>query len=98
MSFNINADLVPLFHGLVTGLKPFAIAQEVDLSFNAKVERLYATYNPEQALSEITVLLSRVITFTPQMYAVKVSMGRCTANTDQCILAIENTGVDLSKL
>ncbi|MEP2057887.1 MAG: hypothetical protein ABJJ05_08785 [Maribacter litoralis] len=24
-------------------------------------------------------------------------MGRCTANTDQCILANENTGIDLSK-
>ncbi|MEO1010197.1 MAG: AraC family transcriptional regulator [Bacteroidota bacterium] len=97
-SFSINADLVPLFRGLVTGLQPFAVAQEVELVFESSVGNLYASYNPEEALSEITVLLSRVVTFTPQLYSVKVSVGECNENRDQCILAIENTGVDLSKL
>ena len=98
MSFNINADLVPLFRGLVTGLQPFAAAQEVELVFEAEVESLQASYNPEEALSEITVLLSRIVTFTPQSYSVKVSVGECDESNDRCILAIENTGVDLSKL
>lgn len=98
MSFSINADLVPLFRGLVTGLQPFASAQEVKLVFESLVENLLASYNPEDALSEITVLLSRVVTFTPQSYGVKVSIGECIENKDRCILTIENTGVDLSKL
>lgn len=98
MSFSINADLVPLFRGLVTGLQPFAAAQEVELLFVSDVENLLASYNPEEVLSEITVLLSRVISFTPQSYRVKVLIGECRENKNQCILAIENTGVDLSKL
>ncbi|WP_273567512.1 helix-turn-helix domain-containing protein [Maribacter halichondriae] len=98
MSFAINADLVPLFRGLVTGLRPFAVAQEVELEFESSVETLQASYNPEEVLSEITVLLSRVVTFTPQSYSIKVSVGRCIENEDRCILSIENTGVDLSRL
>lgn len=98
MSFTINADLVPLFRGLVTGLQPFAAAQEVELVFESSVENLLASYNPEEALSEITVLLSRVISFTPQSYCVKVLVGECNENKNQCILSILNTGVDLSKL
>lgn len=98
MEFNVTADLVPLFRGLVTGLQPFAAAQEVSLVFKTEAASLHASYNPEQALSEITVLLSRIITFTPQSYRVKVSVGECNKNKDRCILSIENTGVDLSKL
>ncbi len=98
MSFNINADLVPLFRGLVTGLKPFAAAQEVELTFESSVKSLMASYNPEEALSEITILLSRVVSFTPQSYSVKVSVEQYDENKDRCVLCIENTGVDLSKL
>jgi AraC-like DNA-binding protein len=98
MEFNVSADLVPLFRGLVTGLQPFAAAQEVSLVFKTEALSLPASYNPEQVLSEITVLLCRVITFTPQSYRVKVSVGECNKNKDRCILSIENTGVDLSKL
>jgi len=98
MSFNINADLVPLFRGLVTGLQPFAAAQEVALLFESDAENLIASYNPEEALAEITVLLSRVVTFTPQSYVVKVSLVECNETRNRCVLTIENTGVDLSKL
>ena len=98
MSFKVNADLLPLFRGLVTGLQPFAAAQEVKLVFESSAETLQAFYNPEDTLSEITVLLSRIVTFTPQSYSVKVTVGECSENNDRCILAIENTGVDLSKL
>lgn len=97
-SFNVNADLVPLFHGLVTGLQPFANAQQVTLSFNAEVQHLHASYNPAEVLSEITVLLSRIITFTPQSYSVTVSVGTCHATTNNCAVSIENTGVDLSRV
>ncbi|WP_373518476.1 helix-turn-helix domain-containing protein [Pricia sp.] len=97
-SFNVNADLVPLFHGLVTGLQPFANAQQVTLNFKAEVPHLYAPYNPVDALSKITVLLTNIITFTPQSYSVTVSVGSCSDTIDRCMLSIENTGVDLSRV
>lgn len=98
MGFKVTADLVPLFRGLVTGLQPFAAAQEVNLIFQSRVSNLQASYNPEEVLSEITVLLSRVITFTPQSYSITVSVGQCDVNSNHSILTIENSGVDLSKL
>lgn len=98
MDFNVQADLIPLFRGLVTGLKPYAEAQEVALRFGADTNQLYAFYNPQKVLSEITVLLSRVITFTPQSYSINFSVGQCLKNKDRCVVSIENTGVDLSKL
>lgn len=97
-SFNVNADLVPLFHGLVTGLQPFANAQQVTLDFRAEVPHLYAAYNPADALSKITLLLTRIITFTPQSYSVTVSVGTCSKTKDRCVLNIENMGVDLSRV
>lgn len=98
MGFKVNADLVPLFRGLVTGLQPFAAAQDVELVFETSIENLFTSYNPEESLSEITVLLSRIITFTPQSYNVTVSVGKCNKNSDRCSLIVENSGVDLSKL
>ncbi|MDB2606269.1 AraC family transcriptional regulator [Zobellia sp.] len=98
MAFRINADLVPLFRGLVTGLQPFAAAQDVQLFFESSVKSLNASYNPEETLSEITVLLSRVVSFTPQSFSVKVIVDECNQNSNRCLLVIENTGVDLSKL
>ena len=97
-SFNVNADLVPLFLGLVTGLQPFANAQQVTLIFKAETQHLYTAYNPADVLAEITVMLSRIITFTPQSYSVTVSIGACGNTVSRCILSIENTGVDLSRV
>lgn len=98
MNFKFKSDLVPLFSGLVEGLQPFAAAQEVDLVFESATETVPASYNPEELLSEIAVLLSRVVSFTPQGYKVLVTLSACDDDADQLLLAIENTGVDLSKL
>jgi len=97
-TFNVNADLVPLFRGLVAGLQPFADAQQISLCFATAVQHLYASYNPAEVLVEITVFLSRIITFTPQSYSVTVSIGVCHGTTDRCRVSIENTGVDLSRV
>ncbi len=98
MDFDVQADLIPLFKGLVMGLMPYAQAQDVELRFQPKVETLHASYNPQKVLSEITVLLSRVITFTPQSYQISVSVGNCDEDIGKCTLVIENSGVNLSKL
>ncbi|SNY99654.1 helix-turn-helix transcriptional regulator [Flagellimonas pacifica] len=98
MSFVIHTDLVSLFRSLVTGLQPFAIAQDVELIFESSSKSLLAKYNPEEILSEITMLLSRIVTFTPQLHQVKVALSGFDQNGDQCILTVENSGVDLSKI
>lgn len=98
MSFRIESNLIPLFMGLVEGLQPFASAQDVELIYVSRFKNLLASYNPEETLSEITTLLSRIITFTPQSHTIKVSLEKCNKSMDHCVLTIENTGVDLSKV
>ena len=98
MDFDVQADLIPLFRGLVTGLKPYAEAQDVGLEFRADAKELNAYYNPQKVLSEITVLLSRVITFTPQGFQIDVSLVQSLESGNKCFLQVENTGVNLSKL
>ncbi|MEO1484804.1 MAG: AraC family transcriptional regulator [Bacteroidota bacterium] len=98
MDFEVTADVIPLVNGLVTGLTPYANAQDVDLKFISDEQQLLVSYNPQKILSEITVLLSRIITFTPQKHRVTVKI-HCSSNDVSCFtISIENTGVDLSKL
>ena len=97
MSLIINSNLIPLFRGLVTGLQPFADAQDVNWYFESSIDSLSANYNPENILSEITVLLSRVISFTPQTYKVKVSIESCKKDRN-FLLVIGNSGVNLSRV
>lgn len=98
MDFNVQADLIPPLRGLVDGLKPYAAAQDVQISFHSDKKELYASYNPQKVLSEITVLLSRVITFTPQGFGIVVTAKFCIESQKKCYLSVENTGVNLSKL
>lgn len=97
MSSSPIVDLVPLFRGLVTKLHPIAKAQDVELVFESKIESLLASYDPEIIISELSLLLSRVLKFTPQSYKVSVYTEEKN-NKNHCDLIIENTGVDLSKL
>lgn len=98
MDFTVQADLIPLLRGLVIGLKPYAKVQEVGLDFYSDTDELLTSYNPQKVLTEITILLSRVITFTPQGFYITVSASRCLESNNKCFLKVANTGVNLSKL
>lgn len=98
MSLIISSNLIPLLHGLVTGLSSFASSQEVKLSFSTRVDNLLTNQNPESVLSEISALLTKVISLTPEGFEVDVSVDVCSQNVKQYLLVIENTGVDLSRV
>ncbi len=96
MSFKVDADLVALFKGLVISLKPYASAQDVDLSFESTIQSQYSYYHPKDIIPEFAKLLSLIISFTPQSYNVHVSFDKDASNEDYCSLQILNTGVNLS--
>ncbi len=98
MSTRIHTDLVPLLSDLVNGLQAYAKAQEIVLIFVPFISTVRTFYYPEKLLSEFTVLLSRIITFTPQSNTVKVSLSACNLKKGHYVVSIENSGVDLSKL
>jgi len=96
--FSVKADIVPLLKGLVSGLIPFANGQGIELEFQSMEDTIMASYNPEKILSEITQLISRIVTFTPQNETVRVVLLYCEGNLAKCILKVFNSGVDLSKI
>lgn len=98
MSFRVQADIVSLFKGLVTGLTPFASAQEVDLVFSATASKLCFYYNPSDIVPDFSKMLCCIITFTPQSYKVTVTLEAAENQESTLILSITNTGVNLSKV
>jgi len=70
MTHPVQADLIPLLRNLVEALKPFANTQHIALSFEADRLELITFYHPEDILPDLTQLLCRVITFTPQGHSV----------------------------
>lgn len=98
MNFRVDADLVALFRGLISALRPYASAQEVHLSFRSTVKSQCSNYHPEEIIPEITLLLTRIVAFTPQSYRVNVSIDKNASEENYFYLNIVNTGVSLSNI
>ena len=98
MSFKVDADVIALFRGLISALVPYAESQEVKLSFESDIPSQYAYYHPKEFISEITILITQIISFTPQTYQVIVTIKTCEANKNGLSLNIMNTGVNLSRI
>jgi AraC-like DNA-binding protein len=94
--FPVHADMVGLIRGLVESLQPFARAHEVSLSFECCHKLLEALYQPEQITQDVTQLICRVITFTPQKYAVKVQLQKGPAPENCLEVIVQNSGVNLA--
>lgn len=98
MGLNINTDLVLMLRDLVSNLTAYAIEQEVDISFKHKVKSIYIDYSPEEILPELSKLICRIITFTPQSYKVTVVLERHKTKDHHCTISIKNTGVNLFRI
>lgn len=98
MGLIVNSNLIPLLQGLVTGLASYAKSQDVKLYFSTRVDNLMTHQNPELVLAEISALLTKVVSLTPEGCEVNVSVLSCSQNSKQYLLVIENTGVDLSRV
>lgn len=98
MVFQVKADLVKLLEALIASLQPFAQAHEVDLHFESQAPIIIAYYQPEGIIPDVTQLLSRVITFTPQSYQVRVCLERPQKPDQALRLTVTNTGVNLTRM
>ena len=97
--YPVEADVLIFLRQLVGSLQPFATAHSVALSFESDPETLPLSYHPEMIASDLTQLLCRIVTFTPQHQGVKLSV-RLVDEPEKYFLQIliENTGVNLSKI
>lgn len=95
MIYPIKADLIPLLENLVTALQPFAKANFVRLFFNSDLKKLEITYHPENILPDLTQILCRLITLTPQDYAVSLNVFEVD---DFIKIEVVNTGSHLDHI
>lgn len=83
---------------MVEELSSFAATQHVDLIFESTIQELQPADEFEKEFLEIRLLLRRIITFTPDFHSVKICIDPYNINKKGCVLRIENTGMDLSKV
>lgn len=95
MVYAVKTDLIPLLENLVAAIEPFAKANFVHLHFKANINKLEVTYHPEILAPDLTQLLCRAITFTPQEYEVTLEV---KLEKNRVRLCVWNTGVCLDYL
>ena len=66
MNYPIQADIIPFIKHVVEACYPFAQAQSVTLHFETPKKTLIVQYNPEEIIADLTQLICRIVTFTPQ--------------------------------
>ncbi len=97
--YPVEADILIFLRQLVASLQPFAKAQSVDLSFESDRKTLKLSYHPETIASDLTQLLCRIVTFTPQNQSVTLKASLIDEPEKYYLkLIIENTGVNLSPI
>jgi AraC-like DNA-binding protein len=95
----VHADLLPLLRNLVEALQPFSAAQHVTLRFEADRPEICTLYHPEKILPDLTQLLCRVVTFTPQEHSVTLRANLLDSPEHYClVLSVLNTGASLGYL
>ncbi len=99
LHYPVEADVLLFLRHIVESLQPFAKAHSVALSFESEKETLRLNYHPETVASDVTQLLCRVVTFTPQNQKVKLNVSLINERTQFYLkLVVENTGVNVSRI
>ena len=99
LNYPIKSDVFLFLKNTVASLKPFADAHSVALTFESESATLSLSYHPETVASDITQLLCRVVTFTPQHQSVKLRATLVNEGDEFYVkLVVENTGVNLSRI
>jgi hypothetical protein len=99
LNYPVESDVLLFLKHTVTSLQPFAQAHSVALTFESDKEHLRLTYHPETVASDLTQLICRIVTFTPQHQRVKL-VATLINERDKFYLklVVENTGVNLSRI
>ena len=99
LHYPVESDVLLFLRHLVESLQPFAKAHFVALSFECDRETLRLNYHPETVASDMTQLICRVVTFTPQNHSVRVSVTLIDERDKFYLkLVVENTGVNISRV
>lgn len=99
MNYPVQADVIPFLKNIVQSCRPFAEAQSVNLMCQTHITQLIVPYNPEEIVTDLTQLICRIVTFTPQNQNVLVRATLVNTHEQYFIkIEIENSGVNLSRI
>ena len=66
MNYPVQADVIPFLKNIIASCLPFSAAQSVGLRCETSLTSLVVPYNPEKIVTDLTQLICRIVTFTPQ--------------------------------
>ena len=99
MNYPIQADVMPFLKNIIESCRPFAAAQSVNLHCETSLTSLIVHYNPEEIVMDLTQLICRIVTFTPQNHRVTVRLSIVSLSNQYFIkVEIENSGVNTSRI
>jgi AraC-like DNA-binding protein len=99
MKFRTKSNIVLLFKGIIAAIRPFALSNQVRLTFSSASERMNLVYNPAQIIHDVTELLCNIIAFTPQNYSVESKLSELKKNSEFFLyFEVQNDGANLLKI
>jgi AraC-like DNA-binding protein len=94
MIYPSEADIVPAVKHLVEGLKPYAQANKVTVSFHTNVNELVTQYQPSHLIQSLSHVICHIISLIPPESRVEVRLYSCPENK-QLAIEVENSGINL---
>lgn len=99
MIYPIKIDLVPLLKNLIEAIQPYAKANNIQLQMSSFAESLEIYYHPEIIIPDLTRLICRIITFTPQDFVVELDLPEQDYyQKESLLIKITNSGASLIAL
>ncbi|MBC7889706.1 MAG: AraC family transcriptional regulator [Ferruginibacter sp.] len=99
MIYPSEADILPFLKSLTLGLKPYAHANQVQLSFSSGIKKLVVHYQPFLLSQSFIQLICHIINLLPPKSKIRVRLLYGTANQHQNLqVEIENTALTLIPL
>lgn len=97
MIYPAETDIVPFVKSLVSGLKPYALSNDVGLSFSSGMRKQVVYYQPLSLSQSIVQLLCNIINLLPPKSKIKVRL-RTAAGDENVRVEVENTGINLIRI
>lgn len=96
MIYPAEADIVPFLKGLLQGLQPYAIANDVQLSFSSAIKKQPLLYQPFLLSQSVTHLVCSIINLLPPKN--NITLALLYGDDSNIEISIENTGINLIRI
>jgi AraC-like DNA-binding protein len=96
MIYPAEADIVPFLKSLLQSLQPYALANEVKLSFSTAIKKQSLLYQPFLLSQSVTHLVCNIINLLPPKNNITVAL--LNGDSHHIEIVIENTGINLIRI